>query len=773
MLNNVKKVHFIGIAGAGMRAIANVLLQKGYAVSGSDLRQSPTTERFAQQGVRICIGQRAENLQDAELVVISSAIHKDNPELLEAQRRNIPIIHRSDALLCIMEWGKGIAVAGAHGKTTTSSMLGQIFVESGTDPTVVIGGEVDYLHANSILGKGEYVIAEADESDGTFMKFNPYIAVVTNIDADHMDHYGSLENVIDAFKCFIQKLDPQEGLAVLCFDNENIRNLAPSLDRKYITYALDGPADYTARDIHYVEGRLCFDVYYHDEKLGAMNLFVPGRHNVLNTLASVAVARTCGIPFDKIAASMSHFHGAKRRFQTKGFVGDVWVVDDYAHHPAEINATLTAAKDMGTHRIVCVFQPHRYTRTKLLVERFGKAFKNADLLIVTDVYSAGEDPIPGVSGELIANKVMETTGQDVIYIPNQADVVEYLRKFAQAKDLVLTMGAGDIYKAGELYITESSGENQEIKDLKSKKIAVVVGGPSTEASVSRNTGSAIAKALLSKGYQVEIIELNPRTLSKQIEDDHIDIVFNALHGRYGEDGLIQGLCEMMGVPYTGSGVMASAVGMNKVMSKCAFQGAGIATAPFAYYFESQGLEAITADIAQRFQMPVVIKSAAQGSSIGTVIVDDLAKVKSALVEAFKYGKSLIVEAFIDGDEFTVAVMDDIAFPVIQIVSSTGKYDYYSKYTPGVTKHLCPAPISDELTNKMQALAMDVFHLCHCNGVARVDLMTDKEGNPFVLEINTVPGMTGTSLVPDAAQAMGVSFEDLCEKILLEAAVGKF
>ena len=312
-----------------------------------------------------------------------------------------------------------------------------------------------------------------------------------------------------------------------------------------------------------------------------------------------------------------------------------------------------------------------------------------------------------------------------------------------------------------------------MEDLKDKKIAVVVGGPSTEAEVSRRTGAAIADALTKKGYQIETIELVPKDFAQTLKDKKIDIVFNALHGRYGEDGVIQGLCEMMGIPYTGPGVMASAVGMNKVMSKAAFQGAGIATAPFAYYFATQDRDAIVADITKRFDLPVVIKSSGQGSSIGTVIVQKEEELRPAVDEAFKYSASLVAEAFIDGDEFTVAVMDDVAFPVIQIVSSTGKYDFYSKYAPGVAKHLCPAPISPELTKKMQDLALNVFHLCHCSGVSRVDIMTDKEGNPFVLEINTVPGMTATSLVPDAARAMGMSFEDLCEKILREASVGKF
>ena len=315
--------------------------------------------------------------------------------------------------------------------------------------------------------------------------------------------------------------------------------------------------------------------------------------------------------------------------------------------------------------------------------------------------------------------------------------------------------------------------NTTIELMKQKKIAVIVGGPSSEAEVSRNTGAAIANALTAKGYVVETIELVPAHLVETLKEKGIDVVFNALHGQYGEDGVLQGLCEMMGLPYTGPGVMASAVGMSKVMSKCAFQGAGIPTAPFAYYFAAQGLEYMADDIMQRFSLPVVIKSSAQGSTIGTVIVSEASEIQAALNEAFRYGPAIIAEAFLDGEEFTVAVMDDMAMPVIQIVSSTGRYDYYSKYTPGVTKHLCPAPISQELTKQMQTLALQVFHLCQCSGVARVDIMTNGQGEPFVLEINTVPGMTATSLVPDAARAMGLSFEDLCEKILLEASVGKF
>ncbi len=457
-LHTIRKIHFIGIGGAGMRAIANIFIAKGYDVSGSDSVRSDITDRFAQQGARICIGQRPENLQDAEVVVVSTAIHQDNCELVAAREKQLPIIHRSDALVYIMSWGKSIAVAGAHGKTTTSSMLGQVFIESKMDPTIVIGGEVDYLHSNSTLGAGEYSIVEADESDGTFLKEKPYIAVVTNIDADHMDHYGSIEHVVDAFKDFIQRVDPVQGLAVLCFENERIRALAKTIGRHYISYGFSDDVEYQARGLRYEKGLHYFDVYHKQTLVGTACLRIPGTHNVLNALATIAVALHCGISFTDIRAALSHFRGAKRRFQTKGIVHDIWVVDDYAHHPTEINATLTAARDMGTHRVICLFQPHRYSRTKLLLEQFGSAFLQADILIITDIYGADEDPMPGVTGKLIVDKIKEQTGKEAIYIPHKEDIIPFLQAHVQPFDLVLTMGAGDIYKVGEAYISLLKGE---------------------------------------------------------------------------------------------------------------------------------------------------------------------------------------------------------------------------------------------------------------------------------------------------------------------------
>ena len=331
-------------------------------------------------------------------------------------------------------------------------------MESGTDPTLVIGGEVDYLHSNSVLGKGEYVIAEADESDGSFLKEHPYIAVITNIDADHMDYYGTLANVIHAFKEFINRLDPVEGLAVLCADDDRVRAILPEVERLYVTYGIEAEADYRAGNIGYEEGKLVFDVFYHEQFLGSLALNVPGNHNILNALATVAAARSCGIGFDEIAGALSHFHGAKRRFQTKGHVRDIWVVDDYAHHPTEINATLSAARSMGTHRVVCLFQPHRYTRTQLLADEFSRAFVCADKLILTDIYGAGEEPIPGVDGAFLTEKVKAATGQDVVYVATKDGLLNYLRENAKPRDLILTMGAGDIYKVGEAFVAAEESE---------------------------------------------------------------------------------------------------------------------------------------------------------------------------------------------------------------------------------------------------------------------------------------------------------------------------
>ena len=416
-LANLHNIHFIGIGGAGMSAIAYVLLKRGYDVTGSDLNAGHMSAHLAEEGAMVFMGHDACQVDGADAVVISTAIHENNPELAAARAQGIPVLHRSDVLAAILNAADGVAVAGAHGKTTTSAMISCISAEGDIDPTIIIGGEVSSLGGNARNGLGRFVVAEADESDGSFLKFHPYLAVVTNIEDDHLDHYGTEENIYQAFKQFLSNIKAG-GKAVLCVDNAKVRRLAEETDQTVITYGMEGEdADYTARDIVYGVDGTSYKLYYHGEFLTDVHLIVPGRHNVLNSMGAFAAAREMGIATDSILASLSKFGGAKRRFETKGKVKGVWVVDDYAHHPTEIGVTLKAACQTKPNRLLCVFQPHRYTRTQLLFDEFCQCFTGCDELILTDIYSAGEAPIEGISSEKLAEGVQAALGLNVKYIP--------------------------------------------------------------------------------------------------------------------------------------------------------------------------------------------------------------------------------------------------------------------------------------------------------------------------------------------------------------------
>lgn len=453
MLEKYKNIHFIGIGGAGMSALAYVLTKRGYNVTGSDLQKGHMAQELIRSGARIFIGHDAKHVDTVDAVVVSTAIHPDNPELIAAQIRNIRILHRSDVLADILNQAQGIAVAGAHGKTTTSAMMAVIMAESGFDPTIAIGGEVASLNGNARNGSGEYVVAEADESDGSFLKFNPYMAIITNIENDHLDHYGTEENIYQAFKQFVLQIKPG-GKAILCMDNPKVRKLAGEIGGNFVTYGSDPGNDYSASDVIFsVEGTR-YQVSCRGELLAQVRLNVPGMHNVLNSLGAFAAAHTLGVPVSMIVEALAGFTGVKRRFETKGKLHGVWVVDDYAHHPTEIAVTLKAAKQTGAKRVVCVFQPHRYTRTKILHDQLCQCFKDCDELILTHIYAASESPIPGISGANLAKDVHAATGQHVVYFEDFAKVENYLLRNAAAGDLIMTVGAGDVHTIGEALVDD-------------------------------------------------------------------------------------------------------------------------------------------------------------------------------------------------------------------------------------------------------------------------------------------------------------------------------
>lgn len=444
-------VHMIGIGGSGMSPIAKVLLEMGHRVSGSDLKGSSTTQNLEALGARIAIGHRAENVREAEVVVVSTAISETNPELAAARERGIQVVHRSDMLAALLNERYGIAVAGAHGKTTVTSMIALVLERAGLDPTVVIGGELNDIGGSAKYGRGPYLVAEADESDRSFLRYRPRVAVVTTIEADHLEYYeGTLTKLVATFEDFLGNLTP-DGVAVLGVDDPRVGELRQRLDRRVVTYALQTPADYSARHIQLAERGSSFEVCHRGAPLGRLSLTVPGRHNVANALATLAVAAEVGIPFEAVAEHLEAFHGAKRRFQFIGEEGGVTVVDDYAHHPTEIQATLRAAREgWPSRRIVAVFQPHRYTRTHFLMEEFGKAFNYADSVVLARIYSPPPDkPIPGVTAERLARLIEANERKPVALIEDNRDIVNYLARTCRPGDMVITMGAGDVWMVAE------------------------------------------------------------------------------------------------------------------------------------------------------------------------------------------------------------------------------------------------------------------------------------------------------------------------------------
>ena len=444
-----EKIHFIGIGGAGMSGLAKVLLDQKLDVRGSDINTTPVTDRLCAQGAVIYIGHAGENIGDAEMVIYSSAISFDNCEMLAARNKGIPTLHRADLMSLLMKQQKGLAVAGAHGKTTTSAMLALVLEKCGQDPTILIGGELTYIGGNAKHGQGDFLVAEADESDRSFLKLHPFLAVITNIEDDHLENYGSMENIIHAFRQFIDKLPPHTGTAVLCYDNRQVISMAKDYEGRVISYALNNQgADYTMRNIQINALRSSGEVFYQDLPLGLLELTVPGQHNLSNALAVVAVCRCLGLSFPKIAGCLKHFKGTGRRYQTIGQVRGITIVDDYAHHPTEIATTLLAARQVHNGRIIAVFQPHRYTRTIALYKRFGNCFNNADLVLINDIYSAGEKPVAGVTSHLIVDSVQQNVGERVLYLATQEETADYLMDILQAGDLVLTMGAGDVWQIG-------------------------------------------------------------------------------------------------------------------------------------------------------------------------------------------------------------------------------------------------------------------------------------------------------------------------------------
>jgi UDP-N-acetylmuramate--alanine ligase len=460
MFAKIQQVHFVGIGGIGMSGIAEVLLNLGYKVSGSDLKSSSATQRLAGLGAAVFEGHRAENIAGAEVVVTSSAIASENPEVVEAHRLHVPVIQRAEMLAELMRLKYGIAIAGMHGKTTTTSMVAAVLAGGGLDPTVVVGGRVDAMGSNARLGKSQYLVAEADESDRSFLKLSPILSVVTNIDREHMDCYRNMRDVKRTFLEFMDRV-PFYGMVVVCNDDPMLRRLLPQAQRRTVTYGTKRGSDFliklengTASASVRVEGQPLsrFRVSYRKKNLGEFTLHVPGVHNILNATAAIAVGVGLDVAVDAIRMGLDQFRGVDRRFQLRGRAAGVSVIDDYGHHPTEIKATLAAARSCGFRKVHVVFQPHRYTRTRDLIEEFTTAFGEADSLFVLDIYAASEKPIAGISGEELARTIQEKGGRSAQYVGSFAEAVSAAAAVAEDGDMILTLGAGSVSQLGPMIL---------------------------------------------------------------------------------------------------------------------------------------------------------------------------------------------------------------------------------------------------------------------------------------------------------------------------------
>lgn len=451
MFKNIKKVHFVGIGGIGMSGIAEILLSRGFEVSGSDKSLTEITERLSQLGMTIYEGHSPENIRDVDVLVYSSAVTLDNPEVQAAVKRKIPIIKRAAMLAECMRMHYGIGIAGTHGKTTTTSMVGLTLTEGKLDPTIIVGGKLSGLGGtNARLGHGEFIVVEADEFDRTFLKLTPTIAAITTLESEHLDTYKDLDDIKSAFIEFANKV-PFYGFVVLCLDEPALQDIIPQINKKIITYGLTLQADMRATDIEFKNFSSSFTVKYHGGELGRLNLKIPGMHNVKNSLVAVCIAKELGVPFTTIKNALESFSGVYRRFEVK-YDKEIMVVDDYAHHPTETTATLAGIRSGWKRRLVAVFQPHLFSRTRDFYQEFGRSFLNCDVFVCTDIYPAREEPIEGTSGKMVAEAARSFGHKNVHYVEDKNDVPKFLNKIKEDGDIIITMGAGDIWKFGEKFV---------------------------------------------------------------------------------------------------------------------------------------------------------------------------------------------------------------------------------------------------------------------------------------------------------------------------------
>ena len=758
--------HFIGVAGIGMSGLAKLLCQQGYSVSGSDQSEKAILEDLRKYRAQTTIAYDPKLLKKASHVVYSSAIKSNHPELLEAKKNHCQILHRSELLAKISKDYVSLAIAGSHGKTSSSSLLSSVFLHAGKNPSFALGGILKNEQTNASLGEGKYFILEADESDGSLINYFPDAAIITNIDSEHLDHYGSKEKLFSYFEQFIEQVKNHDYLFV-CSDDPFLKN-CPG-----ISYGFNNAAD--LKVFYYTQKGLksSFSFHFEGHDFHNVDLNLVGKHNILNAAAVFGLSIKFGLNERSIRQALKNFQGVKRRADLIESINGISLIDDYAHHPSEIKTTLQGFRAaFPKRRLLVAFEPHRYTRTRDLMEEFHSVFEDADTLLLTDICPAGQKPIPGIDSELLLNKIQT---KNKFYIPKTSLKEEVLKKI-QRNDVFISMGAGSI-----------ASLNEEIHCLLNKKcrVACVQGGISPEHDVSLISAQNIASKVDTERFEIEHFYISkdgywskdqnpskekiPQSILKDLE--RCDLVFPVLHGPYGEDGTLQGFFQTLGLRYVGSGHRSCSISMDKALMKHIVRSAGFQTANFIEFrkidWEKSPNDLIKSVYAQ-LKPALFVKPSHLGSSIGISRIETKKELQSAVEIAFSVDDRIIVEEEIKGRELEFAILEDEELLVAgpgEIIKKDNQFYDEKRKSLSVDLDICTnANLSPSIKEKGKEICRKIFKLAQCSAFARIDFFLN-ENNEFIFnEINPLPGFTPISLYPKLFEKEGICFKELLERL---------
>jgi UDP-N-acetylmuramate--alanine ligase len=778
--------HFIGIGGIGMSGLATIVLEKGSSqVSGSDLREGGCVDSLKGLGAHVVQGHDKGYLPHAATVVISTDIPLDNPELVEAKRRSQPVIHRSDLLADLMHGYEVLVVTGTHGKTTTTSLLSHVLFEAGQDPSFAVGGVLLNYGCNARHGKGAYFVAEADESDGTFLKYLYASAIITNIDTDHIAHFGSLENLEKAFSQFIKKAPLPERL-FFCGDDERLRKLCP----RGVSYGTGPANDLRIEHVHATEQGMVFDVRFRRRLFRSICLPLHGHHNVANAAAVFGLALTIGIPEASIRAAFVTFKGVKRRLERKESGSQCFVFDDYAHHPTEIKATIHALRHaIGERRLIAVFQPHRPSRMKHCMKELVTAFKDADAIVVTDIYLSNEHDNPEITNDKIFGLIKESHQGIPCSSFQRSSLVDSLFNIVRPHDVVLFLGAGDITKASDDFANRLA-----TTALEKWKVGIVYGGMNSENKISRVSASAVYDSLDTSLYTPIAFEIDQRghwhrtqgierdeqshdsteTFSKGVWQalQSCDLFIPVLRGAFGEDGTIQGFFEILHKPYVGCPTKACAVSMDKVMAKQVVQAAGVPVVPYVVFHRrdwKDHSQELLADAIKKLRPPYFVKPAHLGSSIGIERIEKSADLAHAIDVALALDDKILVEQGVKGREIEFAVFGNeqiIVPPPGEVLTGGGFYDYKAKYGKDGMKSIPTAHLTEEQIEQGRVYIKKAYQALDCSGLSRMDCFLDDDGHWYFNEANPFPVFARTSVYPSVWKGQGITYSELVNRLII-------